>query len=178
MGQILAGLDRLIRVLVSAGAAISIVAMLAIMTIGTLDVIGTAFFSAPVPAALEAQEVLLAISIFLALAYAQQQRAHIDVDIVTSQLPTPVRHVLLILGLALGATICAIISWRSWELALESWSVREAANAIITFPIYPGKFLVSIGAALAALEFLRQLVWSLVGVEMKRPGDAIDSGAE
>jgi hypothetical protein len=65
--------------------------------------------------------------------------------------------------IAVGALICGVIAARSWTLAMSSWEIREAANAIITFPIYPGKFLVSIGAWLATLEFVRQLAWWFLG---------------
>lgn len=152
--------DRAIRRLVVAAFGISALAMLAIMLIGSADVIGSGLFLSPVPAATEAQEVLLAISIFLAVGHAQYGRQHIAVDIVVQHLPRALRRALLLISLALGAMVCGIIAMQAWAQAISSWQTREAANAIITFPIYPAKFLVSLGAWIAALEFARQ--WFLV----------------
>ena len=157
-------LDRLIKQLVSVAFFGAVAAMLCIMVIGSADVVGVAL-SAPVPAALEAQETLLAVSIFLAIAHAQRRGEHIAVDLILTQLSDRTRRHLKLLPLICGVFACAIIGARTWTLAMSSLNVSETANAIVAFPIYPAKFLVSIGAWIATMEFLRQLAWWCVGKE-------------
>lgn len=153
--------DRIIRILVTVAFSIAAAAMLVMMVIGSADVVGTFFFNSPVTAALEMQEVLLAMAIFLALAHAQSRQEHICVDIITERLSAPIRRVLNLVVLFASMTVFAVIAWRTWVLATASWDMRETANAIFRFPIYPGKFLVSIGAGIAALECLRQAIWHI-----------------
>lgn len=148
--------DRFVRVLVNAAFIVSAVAALLIMMIGSIDVLGTYLFNTPLAAAVEAQEVLMGIAIFLAFAGTQRRREHIDVDIVKKLLPQPVQHVLTLLAIMLAMLIFGLIAWRSMQLALNSWQIRETAAAAFPFPLYPGKFLVSFGAGVAAIESLRQ----------------------
>ena len=161
-------LDLAVRRLVLACFVVSAAAMFFMMGLGSTDIFTSFVLRHPVPAAVEAQEVLLAISIFLAIAHTQSRNGHIEVDIVLVQLPERWRRRLRFLPLALGTITCAILGERSWALALDSWHMREAANAIITFPIYPGKFLISAGAWVAALEFARQLAWLYAGAPESR----------
>ena len=117
----------------------------------------------PVPAALEMQEVLLAVSIFLALAHAQRVRGHIAVDIVIDRLPARLKRGLELLALLVTFGVFTVIAWRAWYLSLASWNMDETANAIFTFPLWPGKFLVCFGAGFGALECLRQVGWWCIG---------------
>ena len=163
MTPVFRALDRAIRYLGIAALAVSAACLLAIMVIGSVDAISTNAFSRAVPAALEGSEVLLAISIFLTFAYTQSRREHIAVDMFIAGGPAWLRRMSLFLTLVIGAALFAILTWRAGALAMRSWKFDEHANAIIAFPIYPAKFLVCFGAAIATLEFLRQLVWFFIG---------------
>lgn len=157
MRSVLQTLEAAIAWAVGVAFAAACAAMLAIMVIGTADVIGSFLLRSPLPAALELQEVLLGILIFLGLGQAQKLREHIDVDIVTTKLGPSLRRRFELLVLVVGVLSFAVIAWRAWVLAMASWKVGETANAILTFPIYPAKFLVAFGAAVAALECIRQI---------------------
>jgi TRAP-type C4-dicarboxylate transport system permease small subunit len=159
-------LDRLIRLVTRLSFALAVLATLALMLVGSVDVLAT-LVGMPVPAALEMQEVLLAISIFLGFAHVQSRHEQIGVDIIVTRFPRRVRRAAYLLMLLFSAAVFAIIAWRSATLAASSWEVREAASALFAFPIYPGKFLVSIGAAVASIECVRQVGWWFVGDELE-----------
>ena len=57
------------------------VGMIASMLIGVADVVGTKFFDWPVPGTLEFTESTMVLVVFGALAYAQERRAHIRVEL-------------------------------------------------------------------------------------------------
>lgn len=156
--------DRVTRALVHAGYWIAVLAALLLMIIGGLDVV-LSFFSQSLPAALEMQEVLLAILVFLGFAHVQRRNENISVDIVLERLGQKARRVLGFFGLLCSAGIFGIVAWRSGALALDSLLIRESASAIWQFPIYPAKILVSVGAGLATLECLRQIGWWCKGEE-------------
>jgi TRAP-type transport system small permease protein len=155
MHTILISLDKGIRQLARLSFVLAALAMLTLMLIGSADVIGT-LLGYSVPAALEMQEVLLAVSIFLGMAHVQSRHEHIAVDVLVTRLPVRMRRILHLTVLLACAAIFGIIAWRAASLALSSWAIRESASALFRFPIYPGKFLVFFGAAVSSLECLRQ----------------------
>lgn len=148
--------DRLVRFLTRASYLVAIASALAMMVVGGLDVIGTRFFGKPLPSALELQEVLLALMVFLGFAHVQHLRGHIVVDVVVTHLSARTRRGLELIVLLLSGALFAVISWRTGALAMASIDIRETARASFVFPIYPIKALAAIGAGLAALECLRQ----------------------
>jgi hypothetical protein len=72
-------LDAAIRRLNVLALAVAAVFIACIAIVSTADVIGTAFFSTPVPSALELSEAALVMVVFMGLAFAQQRGAHITV---------------------------------------------------------------------------------------------------
>jgi len=144
------------------GVDLSAVCLALMMVIGTADVLGIAFLSAPVPSATEASEVLLAMAVFLPLMYVQRNQKHIAVDQLLQRLPFPARWTAEAFALLAGLLVLGVIAWQAGVLTVSSWSVREYANAEITFPLYPAKAIVAFGAAAATLEYLRQLILHLV----------------
>lgn len=152
-GLLDASLDRASRF----GVDLSAVCLVLMMAIGTADVLGIAFFSVAVPSATEASEVLLAMAVFLPLMHVQRKHKHIAVDQLVQLFPFPARWAAEAFALLAGLVVLGVIAWQALVLAAASWSVREYANALITFPIYPVKAIVALGAAAATVEYVRQL---------------------
>jgi TRAP-type C4-dicarboxylate transport system permease small subunit len=167
--------DRITLALIRVGYWIAVIATLCLMVVGGLDVLGTYFLQRPMPAALELQEVLLAVMVFMGLSHAQSLRQHISVDIVIQSIPARARRALDLVVLVASATIFAIIAWRCGELAWSSVGMRETASASFAFPVYPAKITVALGAALAALECLRQTGWWFRGGEPARSDAPVGS---
>jgi TRAP-type transport system small permease protein len=139
-------------------------ASLLLMTLlGALDIIGTKFFSRPIPGAYEATEALLVLTVFLALAHAQAAGQHIAVDLVVERLRGVPRRVVQVLALALTLGVFAVIAWRGWVLGLSSLAIREYASGIIPFPVYPAKLALAVGATLMVLQTLLDLVGTARG---------------
>ena len=68
-------------------AFIAGVSMLLMMFVGTMDILGTNLFGLPVPAAYEFIATTIAVVVFFAIAQAEQQNAHIRVEILVDRLP-------------------------------------------------------------------------------------------
>jgi TRAP-type C4-dicarboxylate transport system permease small subunit len=166
--------DRFVRTLVLGAFAVSAATALLIMVTGSIDVLGTFLLNAPLDAAVEAQEALMAIVIFLAFASAQNRRQHIDVDIIRRLMPEAVQRGMYLFATLATLLIFAFFAWRSGALAADSWQIRETAAASFPFPLYPGKALVCLGAAIAALECVRQSWAWFRGEEETRRGSSAD----
>lgn len=146
----------------TAGVAVAGASLLGMVLLGAFDIIGTKL-DRPIPGALEATEALMVLGVFLALPYTQARRQHIAVDLVVTRLGPATRRALDIFTLLLTLFAFTLIAWRGWVLAANSVAVREYANGIIPFPVYPAKIALAVGATLMVLQVVLDLVDELRG---------------
>jgi len=136
--------------------AVTLLAVMAVL--GTIDVLALNILGKPVPSANEFASAMLPSAVMLAMSYAQQQRAHITVDLFSKNLPEQVRRFLLLFALALSAFVFSMLAWGAWRLALDSVSVSETAVAAFRFPVWPTKIIFAAGASVCALQILKEMV--------------------
>lgn len=127
-----------------------------IMLLGGVDAISLNLFNQPVPSMLEISENLLAVAAFLALAGASDQ--HIKVDLIVNRLSGRTRRVLAWFSTLVCLFVFALIAWRMWGLALDSYAIGEKAIALFRFPIWPGKLLAAFGVSVAAAQYFFELL--------------------
>lgn len=156
-------LDRGLKALVNLALSLAGVGMLFIAFISTADVVTYLVLGQPFPGANESVEVALAVTVAMTLAYAQYRNDHIVVDIVVQSLSPRGKRLSALGSLIVGFLCMGLLAWRGWDLAIESVNVHEAAFTLYSFPIYPWKILYALGLTLAAVEFARQIVWTLLG---------------
>lgn len=151
------------RALLRGGALAGSAALLfIIMLLGGADVVGTAVFAAPVPAAMEIAASLFGVAIFLAWPEAQRRRAHIAVDLFVTRMPPRLKRLSELLGVLCGLTFYGFVAVGAIHLAIDSWQARERAVALIPFPIYPAKIAVAVGAAMTIAVFAWQFIALLI----------------
>lgn len=149
-------------------------AILAMTLLGGLDVIGTVLLGYPIAGTYEATETLLVLSVFLALGFVHQERAHIAVDLFYWRMGTRSRWAIDVLTLVAMAYYFAVIAWEGWIKALESWQTGEYSVGLVQFPIYPARFALVVGASLAVLNCLVDL---LEGGRFRRDAAGVDKVA-
>lgn len=152
-------LDRL----TSAALWIGGLAILLMSVSGGVDVLFTAVLGKPIPMVYELTEALMALIVFLALGHLQMTDGHIAMELVPARLgPTGRRrHVLVVQVVAL---VCfAALTWQAWLMAMASWSVREYSVGLHPFPLYPAKFAVALGGALATLCCVAKCIQAVTG---------------
>ncbi len=160
--------SSLLRAIALAGVAASGALLLLLAVLGTTDVVWTYLFNRPIPAATEFAAAILPATITLALAWSQRQRAHIDVDIVVAKLSSSWQNLSEVLSILAGLAFFLLLLYGAVELALESWSISETAVAAVQFPVWPMKAAFAAGAAIGALECLRQLADFIRGARTQR----------
>lgn len=112
-------------------------ATLALMTLLTfVDVLGRELLSAPITAKVEATELLMGLTVFLAVGLTTFMRGHTRVDIVISHLPSRWRAVLDGITYAVSLLFVALICWRLGKLAVVQ---RDNGNLtqIWEIPLWP-----------------------------------------
>lgn len=140
------------------GAVVSGIALLLMMVMGALDVFLGKVFNTPVPGTFEATEALMVVSAFLAIAYNQQVRGHIKVELFTSRMSPRLQLKFEAFNYFLSAVFFFLLTWQGWRFGLESLRVGEYESGLIAFPVYPAKLLLAVGLTLMTLQCSRDLV--------------------
>ena len=135
---------------------IGMVLLVPMMLLTTGDVLGRGLWSKPIPGTLELSSYMLAIFILLGLAYTQQVRGHVRVEMLVSRLPQKVTAVLDVLTNLMCLFMISILVWQGWVLGME----EKAVSDMLRIPQWPFKLLVALGSVLLFLEFLVDLVSS------------------
>lgn len=138
-------------------------ATLLIMLVVVADVAGRALLNAPLHMSTEVSELLLVMLVFLGLAAAQQTRQNYAIDIVTRHLPTGLQLLVEHLGYLFSLVLVAVLAWLSTKQAYSAFERGEAGFGIIAFPIWPARFILSIGLWLLALQFVCDILRYLMG---------------
>jgi TRAP-type C4-dicarboxylate transport system permease small subunit len=104
--------------------------------------------------------ILCYIQIFIiwfGLAYGQNVRGHVSVDLVTRLLPIKMQVIVRIGSSFLCLLISAILCWQGWRLVRRSYQIKIMTVEEIHHPVYWIQIPVLIGGVFLFLVFLSQL---------------------
>jgi TRAP-type mannitol/chloroaromatic compound transport system permease small subunit len=137
------------------------VGMIASMVLGVADVAGTKFLDYPVPGTLEFTESTMVLIVFGALAYAQQRRAHIRVELLYGHAGPRGKSFMEVVTHVVAFAFFALLAWQGVGELRYSWEIREATMGTVRFPLYPARFLLVLGAVLLLLRLALDIVGDL-----------------
>ena len=155
-GLITAIIERIGDVLLVIASLALFAMMLAMFT----DAMGRKFIGA-VPGAFETCSALLVLVMFLSLASAQRHGRHIAIDVITRFMPRRVQDILCAIGALLGSASFFLLAWLSLAEAWRATQVDEVWSGIIDYPVWPFRWVVPVGSAALALQFLLTAVQRL-----------------
>jgi TRAP-type C4-dicarboxylate transport system permease small subunit len=119
------------------------------------DVIGRVIFNSPVRGTPEIVSFSIVIILWLQTAYAIRSGGMLHVSAFVEVLPQRARGALEIVGALLGAAFFALVLWGSFEPAAYAWNSNEfEGEGALRVPVWPARFLIILGAALAVLNYL------------------------
>ena len=119
------------------------------------DVIGRVGFNRPVKGTPEMVSFTIVIVCFLQAAYAIRSGGMIRVDVLSEHLPPRARHACELFGSLAGAAFFALVFWGSLDPAAHAWTSNEfEGEGALRVPVWPARFIVSLGTFLAALNYL------------------------
>ena len=134
------------------------IGMLASMAICVADVIGTNFFDWPVPGTLEFTESTMVLIVFGALAFTQDKRGHIRVELLTQLFGPRLQSFLDMATHFIALVFFGLLAWYSFGELSYSWEIGEATMGTIRFPLYPARLLLSFGAVLLILQLVLDVI--------------------
>ncbi len=119
------------------------------------DVTGRVLFNSPVKGTPEIVSISIVIICYLQAGYAIRSGGMLRVDAFISALPGRARDALGLIGALLGAAFFGFILWGSFEPAAYSWTSNEfEGEGALRVPVWPARFIIILGAALAVLNYL------------------------
>ena len=127
--------------------------LIPMMLLTTVDVIGRAVWTRPIPGAVELSSYMLNVFILLGVAYTHQARGHVRVSMLISRLPEKAEIILDIIATLLSLFILAILAWQGWVVGIEETSVSD----MLRIPQMPFRLLVSLAGLFLCLELLIDL---------------------
>ena len=139
-------------------ALIVIILLAFIILMVVADVTMRWLFNRPFPATIEIIRLSLPCICFLPLAYTLVQGKHINVTAIPDRMPIRFQHVCNGFINALGFIYFSIITYWSLIYFLDSFAIREMANATIPLPWYVGKFALFLGSLLITFAFLNEFI--------------------
>lgn len=154
MGTISAWLARLALGLLLLGT----VGMIASMFVGVADVLGTEFLGRPVLGTLEFTESTMVLVVFGALAYAQERRAHIRVELLYAHVGPRGKSLMEAITHIVAFMFFGLVTWQGFGELLYSWDMKEATMGSVRFPLYPARFFLLLGASLLLLRLAIDIV--------------------
>ena len=125
----------------------------------SLDILGKFLFSTPVPGTAEvvASYYMIAL-VFMALPLVEQRGEAIAVDLLYDRFGPRAQMACRIVALLFTLAFYIVFAWTTWEAAMKSMAVREVILGAREFQVWPSRFFLPAGCALAALVvLLRQL---------------------
>lgn len=152
-------LNRVITQVLLAGAGLAIVSLV-ILVFANVVMRQVAGSLSGVP---EIVGWLTAVATSFALAYSQQRKAHIDLDIVTSRFPEVVQRVLAALVAVGTLAFFAMVTWALFQYG-QSVMERGGLSQTLRFPFYPFIFAVSLGMGAFCLVLLQDCLTNLRAV--------------
>ena len=128
------------------------VGMIAAMLVGVANVAGTEFLGRPVLGTLEFTESTMVLVVFGALAYAQQRRSHIRVELLYSSVGPRGKSFMEAVTHIVAFIFFALVAWQGYVELIYSWEIKESTMGSVRFPLYPARVLLLVGVALLLLR--------------------------
>lgn len=157
MTRLLNGVSRRISAVTAVLASLCTIALAVTITI---DVAMRLVTRASVVGLVEVSETLLVCIVFLGMAYTAYVGGHVAMSLVTGALPDRVAHAVRAIAYVL---VLALIVWMidaTLDRAIASYVTGEYKFGLSRFPLWPARWVIVIGLAVAVPVALLKLIAS------------------
>lgn len=161
----------IVRRLCLAAAALSGVAIVALMLHVSADVAMRTFMNRPILGTLEIVAYWWMVSIaFLGIAYTKIRNEHIAVDLLPDRLPIRQRAVVRLILEVITIAVLLLLVFYGWEAAMSSMARGENAVGVTPIPVWPFRFLLPLGGLLMVAACVAAVLEN-IGTIAKRQGE-------
>ncbi len=126
---------------------ISSVSLVVMMLVVVVHVVGRNFFNSPLYGGVELISLSGVFLISFALGYAQMEKAHIVIEVLTSRLPKFLRTPLAIFVMILNLVTVVLLIWGGIDFFWEALTKRGSYTLVLHLPLAPFRFIWVLGCA-------------------------------
>jgi len=153
-------LQRIVQPLSRIFSAVGEVFLFGLMVLTVCDVVSRYCFNYPIMGTLELVELMLAITVFLGLAYATQ-KGHIVVDVIFILLPAKVRAIVGFITSLLGLGFFIVVLF-SMTIMVKDQIANNNLSGVLKIPVYPVTIAIALAVAVMCLVLLAGFLEGLV----------------
>lgn len=121
------------------------------------DVVGR-LLKMPILGVHEFNALLIGICVYLAIGFVQRKKRNITVTLLTDRVSTRAAAILDVFMLIICAVFFAWTSRLYYEAAKSSFLIREVAEGISGFPIYPLKYVMFVGVVILTIQLVVDII--------------------
>ncbi len=139
-------------------AAVGAAALVAMIVLITLQVLSRRVLATPLVVADELSGYLLVITTFSTLGYALLRGDHIQVTLLIDRVSDRLRGYLRVIWCLVALPFFALLFWRSFQLALDSFQSGLFSIAATDFVLWPFQAFIPLGFAVLFVQMLAELL--------------------
>lgn len=158
-------INHIMKLISNAVGAFAVLFLAFLMFGITVDVFFRLFTGSAISGIFEMSELSLVMIVFLGAMWAQDDRAHIRVTILSQHLSGALHRVAMAFAWGCGALALFMIAWPSTQEAIYSVSILEFRWGYTQIPIWWTKVGVALGLWLAALQMTINAIDALLNDE-------------
>jgi len=142
--------------------------LIGLMVMVVFEVVARYVFGNPIVGYIDIMEMMMAVLVFLTLAYCQREGGHIRLELFMTRVLKGGRryHRIEFFHLLLSLACFAVIAFSSLKGALHAYTVGDVSN-VLYWPLWPSRMLVAIGAIFLCVRFILQMFHSLSQVVVR-----------
>lgn len=127
------------------------------------DVSGRVLFNSPVKGTPEIVSFSIVVICYLQAGFAIRSGGMLHVDTFVNKLPAGAQSWLAALGALIGMGFFAFVCYGSLDGAAHAWNSSEyEGEGALRVPVWPARFVIVLGTALAALSYLLLVIENIV----------------
>ena len=135
------------------------------------EIVGRYFFNSPIPGHVEIVELMMVGIVFLGLAYTQLKDGNIRMQILEKRFFSGrAFHLAEATILLLSLFVFAMITWASYETALEAYDYGDVTSYIL-WPTWPFRMCIPLGCFFLCLRLAMQLVQRITAAIIYKPAN-------
>lgn len=152
------------------GKAISFL-ILVLVAVILYEIFVRYFLNSPTIWAHEVSQMTYGVYAILLGGFLQQRNGHVNVEILIQHFSPRVKAIIDCFTWILFFIFVGVLFWKGWEMAWDSFLLRERESTVFAPPIWPIKMMIPLGALLLLLQgvvkYIGDLKFAITGKEEK-----------